>query len=128
MAKTYEMAGVIEAIGKTQEVGQNGFLKRDLIVGNDIDDPSKYPNPRKVTFRKDSCSWLDKYKVGQRVKVVFAVNGRRWDGPKGTQYFVDLVGLKIEKFGDEPVIDLVPPTPPSEHELVSYDEAGDMPF
>jgi len=34
---------------------------------------------------------------GQRVKIRFAIDGRRWDGgSRGVQYFVDLTGVKVE--------------------------------
>ncbi len=95
MAQIYEYTGVVEEVGQVQTFS-SGFTKRDVIIGNDIDSPSKYPNPVKFTFKKDNCSLLDGVSKDQRAKVRFAVDGRRWEGPKGVQYFVDLTGLKIE--------------------------------
>lgn len=96
MAQIYEYTGVVEEVGQTQSFGSNGFTKREVIIGNDIDSTSKYPNPVKFTFKKDNCSLLDGVAKGQRAKVRFAIDGRRWDGPRGVQFFVDLTGLKIE--------------------------------
>ena len=94
----YEYQGVVEEIGQTQSFGTSGFTKREVIIGNDIDSDNRYPNPVKFTFKKTNCSLLDGVSKGERVKIRFAIDGRRWDGgTKGPQYFVDLTGLKIEK-------------------------------
>ena len=93
---TYEYTGVVEVVGETKAVGQNGFTKRDLVVGNDVDSQSRYPNPVLFTFKKDRCSLVDAVKQGDRVKVQFTIDGRRWDGPNGTRYFTDLTGWRID--------------------------------
>ena len=91
----YEYTGVVEEVCPVQTFA-SGFTKRDVIIGNDVDSPSKYPNPVKFSFKKDNCSLVDSVRKGQRAKVRFVIDGRRWDGPKGTQYFVDLSALGIE--------------------------------
>ena len=96
MSQLFDYTGVVEEVGQTQSFGTSGFTKRELIVGNDIDSNSRYPNPVKFTFKKDNCSLVDGVQKGQRVKIRFAIDGRRWDGPRGTQYFVDLTALKID--------------------------------
>jgi len=96
MSQIYEYTGVVEDVGQTMSFGASGFTKREVIVGNDVDSTSKYPNPVKFTFKKDNCSLLDGISKSQRVKIRFAIDGRRWEGQKGVQYFVDLTGLKIE--------------------------------
>ena len=93
---TYDYTGVVELVGETKEFGTNGFTKRDLVVGNDVDSMNKYPNPVLFTFKKDRCALCDAVKKGDRVKVNFTIDGRRWDGPNGTRYFTDLTGWKID--------------------------------
>ncbi len=93
---TYEYKGVVEEIGQTQSFGANGFTKRECVVGNDVDSLNKYPNPVLFTFKKERCSLLDTVKKGDRVKIQFTIDGRRWDGPKGVRYFTDLTGWKVE--------------------------------
>ena len=93
---TYDYTGVVELAGETKAFGANGFTKRDLVVGNDVDSMNKYPNPVLFTFKKDHCALCDAVKKGDRVKVNFTIDGRRWDGPNGTRYFTDLTGWKIE--------------------------------
>ena len=95
MSQIFEYTGVVEEVMPLQTFA-SGFTKRDVIIGNDVDSPSKYPNPVKFSFKKDNCSLLDGIQKGQRAQVRFAVDGRRWEGPKGVQYFVDLTALKIE--------------------------------
>jgi hypothetical protein len=106
----------------------SGVTKREIIVGNDVDSPSKYPNPVKFSFKKDNCSLLDGIQKGQRAKIHFVIDGRRWEGPKGVQYFVDLTGLKIavlnaDGSSTEPV-----PTPAEPDIQADPGELDDMPF
>ena len=56
MSQFFDYTGVVEEVGQTQSFGASGFTKRELIVGNDIDSNSRYPNPVKFTFKKDNCS------------------------------------------------------------------------
>ena len=106
----------------------SGFTKREFIVGNDVDSPSKYPNPVKFSFKKDNCSLLDSVQKGQRVKVRFVIDGRRWEGQRGVQYFIDLTALKIEVLeadgsSTEPV-----PAPAEPDVPADAGDIDDMPF
>ena len=106
----YEKTGIVEEVLDAQTFS-SGFVKRDIIVGNDVGSNAKYPNPVKFSFKKDNAQLLDGIRKGQRVTVKFAVDGRRWDGPKGTQYFVDLTGVKIA-LANEQETDVPPPAEP----------------
>lgn len=130
MAQIYEYTGVVEEVGQTQSFGSNGFTKREVIIGNDVDSTSKYPNPVKFTFKKDNCSLLDGLSKGQRAKVRFAIDGRRWEGPRGVQYFVDLTGLKIEVLNADGSSTEPVPTPaePSFPDDPAAGDVDDMPF
>ena len=92
----YEYTGVVEHIGETKAFGANGFTKRELVVGNDVDVIDRYPNPVLFSFTKERCALCDTVKKGDRVKIAFTINGRRWDGPNGTRYFTDLTAWKME--------------------------------
>ena len=125
---TYDYKGVVELVGETKAFGQNGFTKRELVVGNDVDSTSQYPNPVLFTFKKDRCSLCDAVQKGDRVKIQFTIDGRRWDGPNGVRYFTDLTGWKIEKLGGdgtamEPVPD--PAEPPAD---IATDDPDNLPF
>jgi len=128
MSALYDYTGVVEEVGQTQSFGSNGFTKREVIVGNDIDSESRYPNPVKFTFKKNNCSLLDGISKGQRVKVRFAIDGRRWEGQKGVQYFVDLTGLKIEVVNADGSSNEPLPVPPEPDIPAGVEDIDDMPF
>jgi hypothetical protein len=127
MAQLFDYTGVVEEVFPVQTFS-SGFTKRDLIVGNDVDSPSKYPNPVKFSFKKDNCSLLDTVSKGQRVKVHFAVDGRRWEGPKGVQYFVDLTGLKIDVMNADGSSTEPVPAPAEPDFAMDAGDIDDMPF
>ena len=127
-AQLFDYTGVVEEGHETQSLGTHGVTKREVIVGNDVDSPSKYPNPVKFTFKKDNCSLLDGVKSGQRVKIRFAVDGRRWDGPKGVQFFVDLTALKIEVLNADGSSTEPVPAPAEPEGMIDVGDVDDMPF
>lgn len=127
MSQVFEYTGVVEEVFPVQTFA-SGFTKREFIVGNDVDSPSKYPNPVKFSFKKDNCSLLDSVHKGQRVKVRFVIDGRRWEGQRGVQYFIDLTALKIEVLeadgsSTEPV-----PAPAEPDVPADAGDIDDMPF
>ncbi|MBP5790987.1 MAG: DUF3127 domain-containing protein, partial [Kiritimatiellae bacterium] len=119
---------VVEEVHETQSFGASGFTKREVIIGNDIDSQNRYPNPVKFTFKKDNTSLLDGISKGQRVKVHFAIDGRRWEGPKGVQFFVDLTGLKIEVLNADGSSMEPLPAIPEPNLPAGLDDVDDMPF
>ena len=127
MSQIYEYTGVVEEVLATQTFS-SGFTKREVIIGNDVDSPSKYPNPVKFAFKKVNCSLLDGVKKGQRAKVRFAIDGRRWEGPKGVQYFVDLTGLKIEVLNADGTSTEPVPAPAEPDLPADAGDVDDMPF
>ena len=127
MSQIYEYTGVVEEVLATQTFS-SGFTKREVIIGNDVDSPSKYPNPVKFAFKKDNCSLLDGVKKGQRAKVRFAIDGRRWEGPKGVQYFVDLTGFKIEVLNADGTSTEPVPAPAEPDLPADAGDVDDMPF
>ena len=127
MSQIYEYTGVVEDVLATQTFS-SGFTKREVIIGNDVDSPSKYPNPVKFAFKKDNCSLLDGVKKGQRAKVRFAIDGRRWEGPKGVQYFVDLTGFKIEVLNADGTSTEPVPAPAEPDLPADAGDVDDMPF
>jgi hypothetical protein len=128
MAQTYNYQGVVEEVGQTQSFGTSGFTKREIIVGNDVDSPNKWPNPVKFTFKKDNCSLLDGISKGQRVKLRFTIDGRRWDGPKGVAYFVDLTALNIEVLNSDGTSTEPVPAPADPDVAFDVGDDSDMPF
>lgn len=88
-----EIQGRIKTIFATETVGQNGFQKRDLVITTD----GQYPQDIIIQFQQDNCAVLDRFQVGQIVKIHFNLQGREWTNPKGeVKYFNTVVGWKIE--------------------------------
>ena len=109
-----EIIGTLDVIGDTKSFGDNGFTKRDFVI---TESDTKFPNPVKLSLKKDNCSLLDKFKKGDKVKVTFSIDGRSWKKPDTgvVSWFVDLTAFKIqaaEGEGDAP--DVPPPAEPDE--------------
>ena len=87
-----EVIGKVIVLGNTEEVGQNGFTKRLIVV----ETSEQYPQKLAIDFVKDKCTILDNYKVGDDVKVSVNLRGTEYNG----KYFVNLQGWRIEKQGE----------------------------
>lgn len=88
-----EIQGRIKVIFAPETVGQNGFQKRDLVITTD----GQYPQDIIIQFAQGNCAVLDRFQVGQIVKIHFNLQGREWTSPQGeVKYFNTVVGWKIE--------------------------------
>lgn len=117
--------GYIVFVGEEQTFGSKGFRKRTLVV--DANPDAKYPNPVAFTFKQDLVDVLNRYEqsVGRLVRIRYAINGRRWDGPRGVQYFLELAGLRIEDIGGK-AEDV--PQPAEAPDAAASAEQSDLPF
>ena len=84
-----EVKGKVILVGNTEQVGQNGFTKRVIVV----ETAEQYPQKLAIDFVKDKTSVLDSYKVGDNVNVSINLRGSEYNG----RYFVNLQGWKISK-------------------------------
>ena len=90
-----EVTGKIKIINETQSFGSKGFQKREMVV---ITTDGELEQPILIEFIKDKCDLLDRYSVGQAVKVSVNLNGREWTSPSGeVKYFNTVQGWKIEE-------------------------------
>lgn len=88
-----EVLGKIKVINPEQQVSAS-FKKRELVVVTD----EQYPQFISINFVQDKCDILNKYKVGDTVKVGINLRGREWVNPQGeTKYFNDIQGWRIEE-------------------------------
>ena len=129
MQAIYEYTGIVENVGELQTFA-SGFTKRELVLTDDNDTPTKYPNHIAFTFKKDNTSLLNTVQKGSRAKVRFAIDGRVWQDPKTgkNRYFTDLTALKLELLdGDgsssEPI-----PEPADVPTDVLAGDTDDLPF
>ena len=119
-----EVTGKIKVIGETKTFGTGNFAKRDLVVTTD----EQYPQMILIEFVQDKCDILNKYKLGDSVKVGINLRGREWINPEGVaKYFNSIQGWRIEKASDAPSnlppVDQFKPTAD-----VTSDEPDDLPF
>ena len=125
MGALFEFTGVVKKINEVQRF-ESGFEKRELVLTDDVGVQVNYPNLLCFIFKKERISLLEGLRPGQRVKVVFAIDGREWSDSSGrVRYFTDLTGLKLEVLTAEKnqTAAQVQPPPP-EPETV----ADDIPF
>ena len=94
--------GKVVEVNDTKAVGQNGFLKRTFVV-DAAGENSKYANYIECTLKKDNCCKADNLRTGDIAHVEGWLEGRRWNGPNGTRYFLEITAtsLMIEK-GERP--------------------------
>ncbi len=85
---TYELEGSIKLIGDTASFGAKGFTKREIVITT----TDRYPQDIKLEFVKEKTELLDKFRVGQDVKVGFDIRGNEFNG----KYYVSLTGWKID--------------------------------
>ena len=76
---------------------------------------------------------LDKFKVGQPVKVSINLRGREWTSPQGeVKYFNSIQGWRIETLQQETPEGGMPPVPPLEAfepaEDLREEDYDDLPF
>lgn len=123
--KFYEMTGIVHKLGATQTFS-SGFTKRELVLTNDIGEDAKYPRFVPFSFKKQNAERLRGVCEGQRVKVLFAIDGREWNG----RYFTDLTGLKITVLGATDTDNVVVPEPaePTPEVAAADQVPDDLPF
>lgn len=92
-----EIEGKIKMIGETVSIGNNGFEKREAVVTTE----EKYPQDIMVEFTQNNVNLLDKFQIGQGVKIGINLRGREWINPQGeAKYFNSIQGWRIESLGD----------------------------
>ncbi|PJX21740.1 MULTISPECIES: DUF3127 domain-containing protein [Psychroflexus] len=124
-----EVQGKIKVKGETKEFGNNGFRKREVVITTE----EQYPQHLMVEFVQDKTEILDKYQVGQNVKIGINLRGREWVSPQGeTKYFNSIQGWRIESLDQSQNSPQTPPVSSDDQfEPVSdlnNDEDDDLPF
>ena len=124
-----EVLGSIKVIGEVQEISAT-FKKRELVVSTD----EQYPQTLSIEFIQDKTDLLNKFEIGQNVKVGINLRGREWENPqtKEIKYFNSIQGWRIELLGNSNSDDELPPLDnlsPFEPASETNDEdLDDLPF
>ena len=91
-----EVLGKVKVINEEIQVSAS-FVKRELVVATE----EQYPQFISITFVQDKCELLDRFSVGDDVKVSINLRGREWTNPAGeVKYFNDIQGWRIEAMND----------------------------
>jgi hypothetical protein len=115
-----EVIGSIIHIGNTEVVGSAGTFKKRLLV---VKTNEQYAQEVPIDFVQDKCDVLDKYAIGQNVKVGINIRGNSYNG----KWYCSLNGWRIDKESAESVSNTQAEnfTAPSE---VLQQAANDLPF
>jgi hypothetical protein len=89
-----ETIGRLHLISETKKVSER-FTKREFVV--EIADNPKYPQLVQFQLTGDRCEQLDRFSVGDEVRLDFSLRGREWRSPSGEiKYFNSLDVWKVE--------------------------------
>ena len=124
-----EVQGSIKVIGEVQEISAT-FKKRELVVSTD----EQYPQTLSIEFIQDKTDLLNKFEIGQNVKVSINLRGREWENPqtKEIKYFNSIQGWRIELLensssdDDLPPLDNLSPFEPASE--TNDEDLDDLPF
>ena len=124
-----EVQGSIKVIGEVQEISAT-FKKRELVVSTD----EQYPQTLSIEFIQDKTDLLNKFEIGQNVKVGINLRGREWENPqtKEIKYFNTIQGWRIELLensnsnDDLPPLDNLSPFEPASE--TNDEDLDDLPF
>jgi len=88
-----DITGILKVKGAGQVVSEK-FTKREFVL---TDNSSQYSQHISFQLTQDKTSLLDRYNVGDEIKVHFNLRGREWTSPQGeTKYFNTLEAWRIE--------------------------------
>ena len=124
-----EVQGSIKVIGDVQEISAT-FKKRELVVSTD----EQYPQTLSIEFIQDKTDLLNKFEIGQNIKVGINLRGREWENPqtKEIKYFNSIQGWRIELLensnsdDDLPPLDNLSPFEPASE--TNDEDLDDLPF
>ena len=122
-----EVEGKIKLINQTKEYGSNGFRKREVVITTE----EQYPQFLNIEFIQDKTNLLDKFSVGENVKIGINLRGREWVSPQGeTKYFNSIQGWRIERLDQSQNDASIPPADQFEpvEDLNEEDPDDDLPF
>ena len=123
-----EVEGKIKVIGETKEYGKNGFRKREVVITTE----EQYPQFLNIEFIQDKTELMNKFSVGENVKIGINLRGREWVSPQGeTKYFNSIQGWRIERLDQSQNQNTeIPPADQFEpvDDLNEEDPDDDLPF
>lgn len=126
MSKYHTFEGTVIDLGELF-TAPSGFKKRTIAVRDDAAN-GKFENVIPFTAKKDNVDLIGGLRVGDRVRIDYTMDGRKWDDPKTgkTRYFLDLSVKKLLRIGADGNAGVPTPAEPTDDDIT--DTAEDMPF
>lgn len=116
-----DITGNLKVIGEVIQVSEK-FKKRDVVL---TDNSSQYPQHISFQLTQDKCGLLDKFKVGDEVKVHFNIRGKEYTNKEGkVSYFNSLEIWRVEGG----VSNSAPAEKNEEELLPKGDDSDNLPF
>lgn len=93
-----EVKGKVLIVGETQEIGSNGFRKKELVL--ELEGNTDYPQSVKFELHGDKCDLeIQKDKF---ISANINIRGRKWTNPQGVDvYFNTLVIWSFKELNEE---------------------------
>ncbi len=102
---SYELQGKLIEAYDTVEISPT-FKKREFVVERSESNIGRtFTDTIKFQLVQDKCQLLDKFKVGDEIKVSFNIKGSRWEKEGRVSYFNNLDAWRIEKVSEESPIE-----------------------
>ncbi|GAA4366798.1 hypothetical protein GCM10023185_38200 [Hymenobacter saemangeumensis] len=95
---SYAVTGRLHEIFSEQQVSEK-FRKREFVV--EVQD-GQYPEHIKFQLVQDKCALIEPYRLGDEVKVTFALRGRGFNKNGEMIYFTNLEAWRVEGHGNTP--------------------------
>lgn len=92
-----QLTGILKVKYDTKQVSEK-FKSREFVLTTEHH--SQYPQHMSLQLTQDKCDIIDKFNIGDELKVSINFRGREWNGPQGIKYFNTLEAWKIEKVGE----------------------------
>ena len=120
-----EITGTLKVKSDTQQISEK-FKKRDFVL---TENSSQYPQYISLQLAQDKCDLIDKFKIGDELKVSINLKGREWTSPAGEiKYFNTIEAWRIEKAGVASNKVTTESSQQSNNSISSSDSDDELPF
>lgn len=126
---TLEITGKLVKKYDTQQVTQT-FTKKEFVLElSDEINGKTYTNYAKMQLTQAKCDLIDKFSIGDNIKVSFNIKGSRYEKDGKESYFTNLEAWRIESAGGKAT-----PTPtdnyrqPEQQWMKGDDVDSELPF
>ncbi len=105
----FELTGVLFKIYPALQVSEK-FRKREFVLECNLSSGG-YQSTELIKFQasQERCNFLDEYKEGSKIKVLFNIRGKRWEKDGKESFFTNLDVYRIEADSVAPNSDAPPP-------------------